>query len=276
MNWLAIGILSLLALSMMISSKHFRVIMGTVAVVAVTVAALSFLGIRALPSAGEAQADKWPLWTWRFEITRLPNLRKTAEDTSAELWADMEGSKVAEIAGGDDSFNEPLKGQSRSVRGDDGPDSETSKPKWILVERIKVDPSKTSRNVPQEVTVHEQIANVIRQYLEKYHIPSHDPGVDQLQPEDLDWRLIKFVNIRIDRSTGIKYATPAFDDKFHNHVRERGRQLVTKDHLLKAGFASAGTLAMLTTLFGLLKLRQAKREVAPAKDLLASSGVWMV
>ena len=96
-----------------------------------------------------------------------------------------------------------------------------------------------------------------------------------MQPENLDWRLLKYLDKGTD-TNGVKHVTLVFDDKFHDHVRDRGLHMVTKDHLMKAGFASAGTLAVLTVLFGLLKLKQAQREVAPAKDLLASSGVWMV
>jgi len=146
---------------------------------------------------------------------------------------------------------------------------------FVFVEHFTLEPS-ISSSVPHEVTVQEKMASVIRAYLKKHHNPRLDPGVDQLEPEDLNWRLLHFHYKGTDKSKAVKRVTIVFDDEFHNHVRKRGRELVTKDHLMKAGFASGGTLAVLITLFGLLKLKQARREVAPAKDLLASSGVWMV
>ena len=277
MNWLAIGILSLLALSMMISSKYFRVIMGTLAVVVVTiVAVLSFLGMRALPSAGDLTG---PFLTWKFPITK-PNLRETAEAMSARILFEMDhdladpmDKPVAESVPGDERPQTKLSTQATDS-DEKSPSPQPPKRRFVFVEHFTLEPSINS-SVLQEVTVQEKMASVIRAYLEKHHNPSLDPGVDQLKPEDLNWRLLDF-RYKRDKSKAVKQVTIVFDDEFHNHVRERGRQLVTKDHLQKAGFASIGTLAMLTTLFGLLKLKQAKRKVAPAKDLLVSSGVWMV
>lgn len=278
MNWLAIGILSLLALSMMMSSKHLRVITGTLAVVVVTaVAALLFLGMRALPSAGDLTPRTRPFFSWSFQITK-PNLRETAEDISARVLAGMDhdhADLIDEPVAVPDDEHPPIDLSTQATDSDKKSSHPQPHGQFVFVEHFTLEPS-ISSSVPHEVTVQEKMASVIRAYLKKHHNPRLDPGVDQLEPEDLNWRLLHFHYKGTDKSQAVKRVTIVFDDEFHNHVRKRGRELVTKDHLMKAGFASGGTLAVLITLFGLLKLKQARREAAPAKDLLASSGVWMV
>ena len=214
MNWLAIGILALLALSMMISSKPFRVFIGTAAVVIVTVVAvLAFWGMRTLPA-----------FDWKFQITRRPNLQQAAEDMSAQVLADIDravadtdDSQDAESVPG--SLEDPFIMSSTEPNGSDGTslNPDASNMPTLIGQHIELKPP--IGNMSQEVTLKVKMANVVSEYLKKYHNSSTEPGVADLKPENLNWRLLKYIYKGTDEK-GVKHVTLVFDDKFHDHVRE--------------------------------------------------------
>ena len=256
MNWIAIGILALLAISMLIHSRQLRVLVGTAAVAVVGVlAVLVWWGTPPSPSAEtDVVAAPRPGPSWKVLIKGRPNLQQTAEAMSERVLQEVnESHDVPEsVPGlGQDADANPSSSAHSSPR-------QPNRTFFILTKANKY-------------AVFERIKEKINELLARF---SGEPGVNQLRPEDLNWSLLKWVVVGQDEKGRWKIAL-LFDEAFHRHVRERGIQELKKERLRTSGYASAGSLALLTTLFGFLKLKQSRRE-PPASDRLRSSGVSMV
>ena len=126
-----------------------------------------------------------------------------------------------------------------------------------------------------QMTLKDKITLTIEEYLVLYRQNNSHPGVDRLGPLDLNWNLLKAVNLGQD-ALGVMHAAIYFDDAFGRYVQERGRQIIIKDRLKKTSYACVGTFGLLTTMLGFLRLNRAKRKVAPSSDYLASSGISMM
>jgi len=264
MTWIALGILSLFALSLIISSTRYRTFLGTVAIVAmVVVVALSILGPRItkqLQSQSALQSRPW--LTWQF--SRRPDLMQTADEKSEQLLAEMREGNSG------DSIDDVL----AESNPEDSPQAEpTSQQPPKVVQVMAFIPS---GNTPKDqIDLKVRISLTIEQYLAWYLKKNSHPGVDRLGPLDLNWNLLKVVNLR-QNELGEVHAAIYFDDAFGRYVQERGRQVIIQDRLKKTSNAIIGPFALLTTILGFLWLNRAKRKVAPSSDYLASSGISMM
>ncbi len=113
--------------------------------------------------------------------------------------------------------------------------------------------------------LNEEIKTALAEYFDWYMSLDDTASTGFIRPTDQDVQLLKtetWPEPHQHPRFGTMYRLHALltiDQKYRDHLQQRAHQALVAERLKKTGFASAGVLALLTTLFGFLKLKQSAR-----------------
>ena len=273
---IAIGILALLALSLVMRSRAVRMVFGFGALAVLILIVLSGLGGSGTGRGTDQRGLKEPSWLADLDLASVlrkgGEWQKMADSASQSIWKTFSKGKATSI----DLVGEyaPQSNSERSAQA-------SQRTKGFLVRRIPitVDPPPEADNMTAEMGQARLVAHmklVIQEYLSGYQkLHPNDLGVSLLRPEQIDWRLIRWRH-NIDANTGEARLTLVFDDRLHRHVRDRGQKVLTAQRLKSTASVAFAIFGVLSMGFGALKIVSLRRAEAAGNDLLLASGIKMM
>lgn len=256
MKLIAFGILALLALSSVMNARAFRVLVGGLAVA--VLASLAGLGV-----LGERAAELG--WIPRGLLTGYSNRQETSNSASQKIMKLIPKSEFSS----DDLVEEPE--ESTAITNGLGAKSQVQ-PRLL----IRVSQQSEVQQIEKSLNA------IIEEYLERYQLERpRDPGIDKLTAQNVDKNLLKFKFLRkdgkylVDQNKRFKVGL-AFDDRFHEHVRELGLQVARPQRLKQAIRWSAYTGVVLFFVFAALKSVNGRKRQQPERDYLRLSEISMM
>jgi hypothetical protein len=282
MNLIAIGILALLAVSLLISSKHFRFFVGSmIGVIALLgVVVVAFWGMRhevePQSTATSATPNIMESFQRGWQLLNGPSVRDTVEATSERILSKVTKGDTEDpidniVAPETADLSEDSKENTSAAREE--PKQAATQPQTLMLVKLQ----RTGNETLDQISLSERISAIVENRLVWYRKQSHSPGVDKLQPRHLDVRqFLRVGAVKVDDKNVLQAGIVFVDSAFDQHVRARGLDLVKHYRLKTTVHACMWTLGSMIVLFGLLKLRQSRCRKAPTDDHLLTSGISMV
>lgn len=257
LKMIAIGLLALLGLSSVMSPKAFRVFLGGLGALCMAL----FVG---LVATGDRKATNQQQNVFD-KVRRLVGVQPDWMDSAGNILNDIREGKP-----GDPSLQDLLPSGSE-------PPKKISTPRrnpFPSVVAIARKPIIINRRYGQESQRDQIVADIqanIDEYLEEQQGVL---GVEKLNHKDLDPSLLRYVGRTLQ--DGRREVYLVFDQKYAEHVRTRGRQMIRRDRLGEMAFVAIGAAATLLITYGVMKV--INRQAAPDgdDDYLRNSNISMV